>query len=105
MAEDTRRFRVLDLYQNPIPGEWLPSEAGKTLLKIRFLGGGTRNYPFPPEVLAPHEEAIRSAIATQQVYWVQELDTASAFAVANTPSLPQRVLAAIQNQQVVTDPP
>jgi hypothetical protein len=103
MAEDTRRFQVLDLYQNPIPGEWLPREAGKTLLKIWFLDEEVVNYSFPPELIAPYESAIREAIETQRVYWVHRLDTSSAFTATNSPPLPQRVLEAIQKQQLVDD--
>jgi hypothetical protein len=98
------RFRVNSFEPNPLPAPL--GRPGEWLLAVHLDMPGDRrhiNYPMMFNEFEPHLDAIREAIETQSLYWV-DWDFSSQpnlLPDGRTNSADRRVLQALSNRQIV----
>src|SRR5215217_5029011 len=98
------RFRINSFEPNPLPAQL--SRPGEWVLAVHVDMPDDHshiNYPMMPEEFEPHLDAIREAVRTQDVYWV---DWDFDHEPRNLPdgrinSADRRVLQALSNRQIV----
>jgi hypothetical protein len=98
------QFRVLDVFDHPVPELARP---GEIVLRLEHINKRPRlhNWSFLRSQLAPYRDAIADAIRSGAVYWV-DLDYSKAHWLPRVnDSALDRILEAVKNRQLVPPQP